>query len=149
MRFGRRKPKEMKMRFEKNIGTEGVSKLWDFSLQNTVSPRKEFFFQSLSKLLYSNFSLFLKIFLVSFLSATQILHYNFFFIRFKMIWSFWKLVWKTNQAALKLKLNWIPRNCIFRWFRALQDADHIRSLKEKRMEQKQKERNKWRSNDEE
>ncbi|CCD62461.1 J domain-containing protein [Caenorhabditis elegans] len=37
----------------------------------------------------------------------------------------------------------------YRWFRALQDADHIRSLKEKRMEQKQKERNKWRSNDEE
>ncbi|EGT38319.1 hypothetical protein CAEBREN_32726 [Caenorhabditis brenneri] len=33
----------------------------------------------------------------------------------------------------------------YRWFRALQDADHIRSLKEKRQEQKEKERNKWRN----
>ncbi|CAI5437539.1 unnamed protein product [Caenorhabditis angaria] len=33
----------------------------------------------------------------------------------------------------------------YRWFRALQDADHIRSLKEKRMERKIEERNKWRN----
>uniref|UniRef100_A0A1I7V2T6 J domain-containing protein n=1 Tax=Caenorhabditis tropicalis TaxID=1561998 RepID=A0A1I7V2T6_9PELO len=37
----------------------------------------------------------------------------------------------------------------YRWFRALQDADHIRYLKEKRQEQKEKERNKWRNRDEE
>ncbi|KAF1770126.1 hypothetical protein GCK72_001944 [Caenorhabditis remanei] len=36
----------------------------------------------------------------------------------------------------------------YRWFRALQDTDHIRSLKEKRMELKEKERNKWRNQDE-
>lgn len=34
------------------------------------------------------------------------------------------------------------------WFRAVQDTDHIRSVKEKRMEKKEKERNKWRNEEE-
>ncbi|CAI2299371.1 unnamed protein product [Caenorhabditis sp. 36 PRJEB53466] len=33
----------------------------------------------------------------------------------------------------------------YRWFRAVQDSDHIRSVKEKRMERREKERNKWRN----
>uniref|UniRef100_A0A8R1HFQ0 J domain-containing protein n=1 Tax=Caenorhabditis japonica TaxID=281687 RepID=A0A8R1HFQ0_CAEJA len=35
----------------------------------------------------------------------------------------------------------------YRWFRAVQDADHIRSLKEKRKEQKEKMRNSWRNDE--